>query len=216
MDIPDKTKKKILDKIKRLKNKKYNEVFIEGNFHNNKFRLLLLTYDSVLNIPIIRLLSKWRKKNEFWFLAIFKITTNGTQIWLKERVMDVPDRLLFMIKVKNQYIGHVGLYRFNFNKNFCEIDNIMRGKPLYPGIMKEAIKKMMEWGKKNLNLKSYELETFLDNERALRLYQKLGFRENKRIPLIQREKGDRKEWVPSSKDYQGKIIRYNVIMKLYE
>lgn len=216
MGILKKTDNKILNKIKKLKNKKYGEVFVEGNYQNNKFGLILLTCDRVSDSQIIKLLSRWRKKNEYWFQAIFKITADGTKIWLKEKVMDVPDRLLFMIKVKNQYIGHIGLFRFNFNKKICEIDNIMRGKPLYPGIMKEAIKLMMEWGKNNLELTRYGLQTSSDNEKALRLYQKLGFAEKKRLPLIQIEIGDRKEWVPAPKNYRGDIIRYNVIMEINE
>lgn len=214
MNINDKTLKKILNKINKLKNKKYGEIFIEGNFQENKFRLLLITNDCLKDILIIKLLSKWRKENEFWFPVIFKVTKSGTKIWLAEKVINTPDRLLFMINVKNQYIGHVGLFRFNFKNKICEIDNILRGRSLYPGIMGEAINTMMNWGKVNLGLLSYKLQTSSDNKRALKLYHSLGFIEEKREPLVQIKKGDRLEWIKAPKNYKGRIKRHNVFMKL--
>lgn len=205
---------KIINKIKDLKNKKYGEIFIDGNFKTQKFRLILLTIGSLDDINLIRLLANWRKRHESWFQAIFKVTIRGTAVWLKEKVIETPDRLLFMIKVNNQYLGHIGLFRFNFAKASCEIDNIVRGKALYPGIMTEAIKTMMIWGRENLGLAGYTLQAASDNQKALNLYQRLGFIEEKRLPLVKTKKGNRQEWIEAPENYQRKIKRYNVFMKL--
>ena len=84
---------------------------------------------------IIRLCAKWRKQHEDWFPARFTVTVDGTARWLKNGVVETPDRLLFMISVNEAYLGHVGLFRFEFDDEDCEIDNIVRGEAGYPGLM---------------------------------------------------------------------------------
>lgn len=208
------TKKQILQKIKKIKYLPFSRTSINCSFDKLHYKLLPLTDNCVKDTNIIKLLAKWRKKHEFWFSAQFKITLEGTKIWLKQKVVDATDRLLFMIQVADKYIGHIGLFRFNFDNFTCEIDNIVRGESLYPGIMTNAIVNMMKWGKKTLRLKGYTLETSSDNIRALKLYKRLGFVEFKRTPAIQVKKDDRMEWIEAPKDYKGKIKRHFVFMKL--
>lgn len=207
------TKDQILQKIREIKYTRFGEVSIEGNINGSKYQLLLLTDECTKNNNIIKLLADWRKKHERWFPTQFKVTEKGTKEWLKLNVIDTVDRLLFMIQVNNQYIGHIGLFRFSFQKFTCEIDNIIRGEALYPGIMTNAIMYMMDWGKSELGLTGYTLETTSDNERALKLYKRLGFVEDKRIPAIHVRKNNRMEWIPAPKNYKKKIIRYFVYMK---
>lgn len=208
------TKEEILKKIKKVKSKPYSDIRIKCNFGKLKYNLLLLTKESINNPKIIKLLSLWREKHEFWFQSQFKVTFDGTQKWLKDRVVNTPDRLLFMIKVKNRYIGHIGLFRFDFNKKTCEIDNIVRGVNLYPGIMSNAIEYMMSWGKTELGLKNYTLETTSDNQKAISLYTKLGFYEYKRIPLVETNDKGYNEWKPAPKNYNNFIKRYEIFMKI--
>lgn len=206
-------KQKVLNKIKQLKYSSFADVDLRFFHDGKKHQLILLTKDSIENKQIVGHLARWRKKHQKWFPAQFKVTEEGTKIWLKERVIQTPDRLLFMIKTGNKYIGHVGLFRFNFKDMSCELDNIVRGESLYPGIITVAITEMMDWGKKVLGVKFYELQTASDNERALKLYSKLGFLETKRSPLIQIKRKDRTEWVDAPPNYYGKIKRFNVFMK---
>ena len=72
----------------------------------------------------------------------------------------------------------------------------------------------MDWGKAELGLEKYELVTFSDNEKSLRLYHRLGFAEVRRVPLQRIEKEDRIEWVEISGENLPKIERYNLYMKL--
>jgi len=208
------TKEEMLKKIKKVKSKPYGTIKIECNFEKLKYDLFLLTKESIDNPKIIKLLSLWRKKHEFWFQSQFKVTFDGTKKWLKDRVIDTPDRLLFMINVKNRYIGHIGLFRFNFDKETCEIDNIVRGTNLYPGIMSNAIEYMMSWGKIELGLKNYTLETTSDNQKAINLYTKLGFYEYKKIPLVETNDKGYNEWKPAPKNYNNFIKRYEIFMKM--
>ena len=206
-------KRRILDKIKQLKSSAYGDLTLNLEHNRNNYQLILLTKVNLQNKEIIRLLAKWRKMHEKWFPAQFKVTEEGTKKWLKEKVIDTTDRLLFMIKADGKYIGHIGLFRFDFDNMTYEIDNIVRGEPLHPGIMTDAISKMMYWGKKELGIKIYKLQTFSHNARAFNIYSKLGFREIKRTPLMQIKKKGRIEWVEAPKNYNKKIKRFNVFMR---
>jgi RimJ/RimL family protein N-acetyltransferase len=187
---------------------------ISSVFTTVRYTLEAISDNQESDKTLITLLAEWRKKYEVWFPAIFPITFEGTKRWLKDKVIDEQDRILFMIRVHNEYIGHVGLYRFDFKQNSCEIDNIVRGSDRYPGIMEDAIKTMMRWGHAEFGVTTYMLSTTSDNSRALRLYGRLGFVEMKRIPLIRVVKCDRIEWQNAPKGYNKRIQRFDVIMKL--
>ena len=205
---------RILLKIKKLKSLSFGKVKIKCLFNHQKYNLVLITRDCVKNKNIVRLLAKWRKKHQSWFQAQFKVTIKGTKIWLEKKVIETPDRLLFLINIGNDFIGHMGFFRFNFKNYSCEIDNVVRGEPGYPGIVQNGLKYLMKWGKKNLFIKNYTLETTSDNQKAINLYSKLGFSEFKRIPLIQTDKNGYNEWVVATSSYKKNIKKYNVFMKI--
>lgn len=200
---------KIIEKIKKTT---YITRSIYGNFQNKPFELVPLTTESVEDKKIIALLATWRDTHQTWFPAQFTVTEQGTKTWLKKGVIDVPDRILFMIKVGKEYVGHVGLYRFEFDRKSAQIDNIVRGSKNYPGIMSAAIETMMEWGRETLGLESYTLETRADNKKAIDLYTRLGFVEVKRSPIVQKKSADRTEWVHAEPGQKAQ--KYEVLMQL--
>lgn len=208
-------KKNILDKFQELKNKKFGEVQIPCIFQDKNYKLILLTADCSGDDRLMELLSNWRKKHEFWFQAQFPISAERTTAWFKNKVIGAPDRLLFIIKVDDLYIGHVGLFRFDFENLTCEIDNIVRGEDnVAPGIIGDSVANMMEWGKNNFGIKNYTLQTTSDNARALRLYDKMGFVEVKRVPLFYQKTEEGGEWTEAPMEYSGPIERYDVYMEL--
>jgi len=106
------------------------------------------------------------------------------------------------------------LFRFNFAQQVCEIDNIVRGRDGHKGLMGSAIAHMMRWGVEHLGLRGYDLQTFADNVRSLALYNRLGFAEVKRVPLICVEEDGRVDWSDAPADFTGEALRYNVFMEL--
>ncbi|MFA5948313.1 MAG: GNAT family N-acetyltransferase [Candidatus Gracilibacteria bacterium] len=209
------SKEAVLAKINELKQLMFGEINIGCKFYDVNYKLILLSSECAEDKKLMDIIGRWRKKNEMWFSVQFDVTVERTTRWFKERLINTPDRLLFIIKVDNNYIGHVGLFRFDFETKTCEIDNIVRGEAEYPGIMYDAIKNMMDWGKNVLGLNGYSLKTFLDNERAVRLYEKLGFKEVSKIPLIQKEGKDGLEWVEDPGGYNKKTDKYEIIMKTF-
>ncbi len=204
----------VLESMCDLKHASNTDSVIDCWFGSQPYRLMLLTTSHLEDQQIIRLCAKWRKQHEDWFPARFTVTVDGTARWLKNGVVEPPDRLLFMISVNERYLGHVGLFRFEFDERTCEIDNIVRGESGYPGLIGDAIANMMRWGTSRLGLKGFTLQTFSNNVKSLSLYAKLGFREVKRVPLVKIEAEDRVEWVDAPADYRGPVERSNVFMVL--
>lgn len=206
--------KDVLHKLHALKHAPRDSWSLECRFKDTAYRLIPVTLDHCGDMAMAETLAAWREKHAWWFPAQFKVTVEGTGRWLKNGVVETPDRLLFMISVNDRYMGHVGLFRFEFDTRSCEIDNIVRGESGYPGLIGDAITSMMRWGSAQLGLKGFTLQTFADNEKSLALYARLGFREVKRVPLLKIEAEDRVEWVDPPPDYSGPVERSNVFMVL--
>lgn len=206
-------KKLTLEKIKRLKYEAFGQTAIKCSYLDQEFEIILLTSECAKSKDLMELLSRWRKENEYWYLSQFPVSTERTTKWFIEKLIEVPDRLLFMIKISGKYIGHVGLFRFDFHKVTCEIDNILRGQKDYPGIMGQAIMGMMNWARNYLKLTGYSLKVLSDNPRAIKFYKNLGFQEVSRIPLIQVNGKDGVEWAEAPQDDEKEAPRYYVVMK---
>jgi RimJ/RimL family protein N-acetyltransferase len=199
-----------LNKIAAFKAAPFKSTIINAEFEGENFNLVLITKECE-NMPnIIDLLSKWRKENEDWFTAIFPVTHEGTKVWMRDRLINEPDRILFLIEVKGEFIGHVGLWRFDFDTFSCEIDNIVRGEKSFPGIMYNAISEMHNWGRKQLGIKNFYLQTFLENEKAINLYKKLDYEIIKVESLQKVSNGNRIEWIKS--DDIENAERHNIHM----
>ncbi len=208
-------KKSVLENFQELKSKKFGEVIIPGLFDKKEYKLVLLTSECSDNYELMKLLSDWRKKHEFWFQAQFPISVERTTNWFDKKVIREPDRVLFVIEIDGLYVGHTGLFRFDFSDFTCEIDNVVRGEDsVFPGIIGDAVVSLMNWGKVELGIKNYRLQTTSDNEKALRLYGRLGFIETKRIPLIYKKTEEGGEWIEAPLGYDKSIERYDVYMEL--
>lgn len=202
----------IESQIKNFNSEPFPTVKLEGQHYAESYSLILLSKGSEENRRVVSLLSNWRKMHEKWFPSTFEVTDERTKAWLHDQVINAT-RLLFLISVKDQYIGHVGLFRFNEHKAECEIDNIVRGVPTYPGIMQASIRTMCEWGVDTLGIQTYSLSTSSDNIRALKLYRSLGFEITHCEPHVAIDDNGFTKWVPRSEYSTLPIGRYHLIMK---
>lgn len=143
-------------------------------------------------------IARWRKKAQNYFFSQFNVTTTGTQIWLDKGILQVENRILFIIEDDKKYIfGHIGLTNINYDKQSCEIDSVLRGdKNLIPGGFICACKALIEWSKQTLKIKEYYLQVFSDNSRAINLYTQLGFLEIEMMPAVKTDKNG--------------IVKYNI------
>jgi RimJ/RimL family protein N-acetyltransferase len=164
----------------------------------------------------VRLLAQWREAAATAFPAVFPVTLEGTRRWLVKQLLETPDRMLFWVVAGDgRKIGHVGLFRFDYEARHVEIDNIVRGVPtVLPGVMEAAVRTLLDWTFSTFQVNDIFLRVFSDNPRAIRLYGRCGFFETQRVPLERVEEGDVVRWVEVDQGDRAAAARHFVTMRL--
>jgi RimJ/RimL family protein N-acetyltransferase len=149
-------------------------------------------YENIPNHELIKSLADWRRDNQSWYPTVFTVTEEGTKLWLKNQVIDVDDRILFLIvSLDGVVFGHMGLFR-------GEIDNVLRGiTGIVDGGMKHGLCALMKFCATELGIKNLYLRVFSDNARAIHYYENCGFSEIGKISLKKSEEINCIKWEPS-------------------
>ncbi len=180
-------------------------------------RLEPLSWADALRPEATALLAKWREKANPFFPSQFPVTLEGTQRWLVKGLLETADRVLFWVKTADgRPVGHVGLFRFDFDGQSVEVDNIVRGEEgVAPGLIQTAIAAMLDWAFDALGCEATTLRVMSDNDRAVKLYRRLGFVEIARAPLRREQEGAVVHWVEvDAPDGDPATARYFVTMRL--
>ncbi len=157
-------------------------------------------------VPICRvhvedeeLLSKltiWRNEHKYVYPSQFTATPESTKSWMTSRLLDVPDRILFLVENKfGKTVGHLGfangLSMVKQNKSYLEIDNVVRGvKSGDQGLMAKALQSLLAWAEEKLMPEEIFLRVFSDNEKAIQFYLKNSFVKDVRLPLTKDVRSD--------------------------
>jgi RimJ/RimL family protein N-acetyltransferase len=178
--------------------------------------LIPVTWADADSRDAVALLADWRQAASDAFPTQFPVTLDGTESWIRDRVLAVPDRLLFWVTdLDGTRIGHMGLFHFDPRDRHLGLDNVVRGVPdVIPGIMLHGVRVLLEWTFTALDMNAMFLRVFSDNERALRLYERCGFEEILRIPVARVEEGPAVRWVEVDGSYRQPVHRYFVTMRL--
>ncbi|GEM_PF-792382 len=125
---------------------------------------------------LIAKLAKWREEATT-FHNKFKVTQEGTKQWLRKLVLDIPDRILFLVVDRYGYaIGHLGFANSLNDDGLMEIDNVIRGfQGVEKGIMSCAVSSLLDWAESTVNPQGFYLRTLQDNTHAIGFYSRLGF-----------------------------------------
>jgi perosamine synthetase len=140
---------------------------------------------------LVATLSRWRSENASAFPSQFPVTDTGTATWLRTRLLDVPDRLLFLVVDRfGRPVGHLGYANCLNDRGEMEVDNVVRGeRDLEPGIMGNAMSALLAWAEDVIGPSSIVLRVFEDNDHAIAFYHRHGFKDGTRIPLAKRVSG---------------------------
>ena len=179
-------------------------------------KLQPVTWSDADQPSLVQRLAEWRKKANPFFPAQFPVTDEGTYRWLIKSTLEAPERLLFWaVSAAGEKVGHLGLFRFDFDDRTVELDNVVRGVDgVLPGLMQAAVEALMAWTFETLAMRAMYLRVLSDNDRALRLYQRCGFKETMRMPLVREQEGDVIRWVEAAADNRQPVSRYFVTMRL--
>jgi len=139
---------------------------------------------------LIRLLAQWRAENEFAYPTRFPVTEGGTKSWLRTHLLDVEDRILFLVLERHgRPMGHLGFASCFNDECSMEIDNVVRGMKESPrGLMASAMRALLTWARTTIGPRQFTLRVLDDNARAIQFYRKTGFVDNERIPLRRHER----------------------------
>ena len=146
-------------------------------------RPLTVDYE-ILNPNIVRKITSWRNANKDSFFTSFHATDTGTKAWLNSILQD-DSKMLFIIQdLHNRELGHMGYSNINREKKSGEIDAVIRGEQSgTPFIMTHSLKGLLKWGRSVLRLNDISLSVFKHNKRAIKLYERCGFKYANEIPL---------------------------------
>jgi perosamine synthetase len=148
---------------------------------------------------LIDTLGRWRERSAFAFPTRFPVTREGTARWLRSGVLDVPDRILFLVQDRfGHTVGHLGFAGAGGDERALEVDNVVRGEPdVQPGLMGAALTGLLEWAQDCFRPDRIHLRVFADNDHAIAFYGRHGFHETARTPLRREEDGDVVRYVPA-------------------
>jgi RimJ/RimL family protein N-acetyltransferase len=190
---------KAIEIFKLIKDEKYRgQDFVIPVFGKNSQVAVLKPitksnlHENMPNCELIKSLADWRRNNQLWYPTVFTVTDEGTKLWLKNQVIDVDDRILFLIvSMDGVAFGHMGLFK-------GEIDNVLRGiTGIVDGGMTLGLFALMKFCATELGIKNLYLRVFSDNARALHYYKTCGFSEIGKIPLKKSEEIKCIKWEPS-------------------
>lgn len=129
----------------------------------------------------------WLNDPEIKFLTDTADFTKGDQKKWYQKIQEKCDYLIWGIEAENEKIGVCGLK--NLTSNDCEYWGYIGDKAYWGKGIGSQMMRAMEQEAKKLKLKSIWLKVIVDNDRAIRLYQKSGYliEESKPDLLIMRK-----------------------------
>lgn len=167
--------------FKFLKNSKnYNELLIKS-IRVKKYKDLILMPISKIHLNddfIINKLSEWRNKNSKFFVQNKKTNFKKTKIWMKRNLLDVNDKILFLVLEDGKNpVGHIGFANcLNKDMNF-EIDNVIKGESNdNKNIFSEVLQELINWANQTFYVNSFYLKVMQNNVRAINFYKKNNFK----------------------------------------
>lgn len=133
---------------------------------------------------LIAALSRWRRRHADAFPTQFEVTDAATARWLRRNLLDVEDRILFLVFDRHGHpVGHLGFASALGGDRELELDNVVRGEPAQPGLMSQSVSVLLSWAAEMFGAREVHLRVFDDNQRAVRFYERLGFAVRGTTPL---------------------------------
>ena len=180
---------------------------------DNKGYLLCISELFADDDDLISSLTKWRSE-AITFQDTFQPTFESTKKWIRKYLLDVPDRILFLVLNRHGHaIGHLGYANSLNDRRLMEVDNVIRGvKNTEQGIMSYGMKALINWAGL-FSPQGLYLRTLEENTHAVDFYKTLGFDISAKIPLRRIEKNGEVKFIPRTDDDKNSPDRTTVYME---
>ena len=172
----------ILDIIKHAKASTDNEIVIP--------RMGACLRPARVCVDDAKQMARWRTETYQSFLTWIRPDTGEMLRWLSE-INKRDNDIIFIIELNSGALaGQLSLYNVNTSIKEAEFGRLLRNSEICcKGIMRGACKTALKWAFGHLGLEKIFLEVFADNDRAVRLYERVGFQVDREIS-VWKEKGD--------------------------
>ena len=129
------------------------------------------------HLPLTR---AWRNADgvRIWFKTPGVISPEGHLRWYRDYAARTDD-FMFLVqdRASGALAGQLALYRVDLKRGEAEIGRLIAAPGFRrKGLMTRACARLIDYSFGVLGLKRLSLEVLKDNEPAIRLYEKLGFR----------------------------------------
>jgi len=166
-------------KIQILKDNE-NSNFLKINFSGKVVTLKVVDTSE----ETIHKLTEWRKTYRHMFATNFEMYDSRTKDWIKEKILNNPNCILFIIYVDDEKIGNIGFDLYEEKQNSLELDNIMKDPSFnLPGLISTVEKPLLKWVFDDLKISKLFVKVFSDNFQTLNLHFGCGFKIIKTTPL---------------------------------
>lgn len=142
---------------------------------------------------------QWRQDNPTVSNNYFQVTKEGTEKWIRKVILEDDKKVFFIIFDKSlNPVGQMGISNLKEEEQSGFIYAVIKGdKNAQKGIMEHCLRGMMAWAKRELHICNFYLDVQETNDRAIALYQRIGFEQIKRIPLEKKVSEKEINWVVS-------------------
>lgn len=124
----------------------------------------------------------WRNREDarVWFKTSSQLTLEQHQAWF-HRYLKKDDDFLFVVEVGGELVGQASIYDIQWSGACAEIGRfLVEPNSSGKGYIGGACEVLIQFCAETLNLKYIFLEVIDTNDRAIRLYQRNGFSEERR------------------------------------
>jgi RimJ/RimL family protein N-acetyltransferase len=124
---------------------------------------------------------RWRNDPEIarWFFSVGQVTPESHREWCRKNRVSTQDYTFVILSPADEAtpIGMAALYDVDYNRRIAEFGRIFVGPPTYRGmgLARRASLVVLDFGFNRLELSDIYLDVLKGNERAIALYEGLGF-----------------------------------------
>lgn len=147
-------------------------IVVHGSF------LLVPVGPWILNdIETVARMADWRSRAKASFFSQVDGSTDSMFWYLQEYSINDRNRILFLIRKEDEFLGHLGLSAFEGNS--AEIDNVMKAQQESRTVDSAQFLRIfidfLGWAQRELGVEKFSLQVVSTNAPAIRLYRRAGF-----------------------------------------
>lgn len=111
------------------------------------------------------------------YFTIQFIDEKTHQKWLDSMKENAPKNIAFAMKMGEDFVGMIYLMKVNLKNQMADVGIYIHRDDLRGlGLGQKAFEFVINFAKNNLKLSKLNLEVLKDNRRAIKLYEKMGFK----------------------------------------